>query len=148
MKRITFAVVGCGRISANHFAALEKHRERTELVAVCDNDPVALAAAVKKTGVKGFSSLDALLAGSDAQVIVLCTPSGLHAQQGIKVAAAGRHVVSEKPMATRGEDGQRMVEACDASRSGGIGRIPMTARGTCRNSFDIVGCSACKTSEA
>ena len=47
--------------------------------------------------------------------MVLCTPSGLHAEQGIQVAGAGRHVISEKPMATRWQDGKRLVQACDAA---------------------------------
>ncbi|HEV8314588.1 MAG TPA: Gfo/Idh/MocA family oxidoreductase, partial [Burkholderiaceae bacterium] len=67
-RKIRFALVGCGRISANHFAALAKHAERVEIVAVCDNRPEALAAAVAKTGAQGFASLDALLAGSDPDI--------------------------------------------------------------------------------
>jgi UDP-N-acetyl-2-amino-2-deoxyglucuronate dehydrogenase len=114
-RRIRFALVGCGRISKNHFDALERHREHAELVAVCDVDPAALAAAVDRTGARGFASLDALLAGSDADAVVLATPSGLHAEQAIRVAEAGRHVVTEKPMATRWQDGKAMVHACDAA---------------------------------
>lgn len=112
-RRIRFAVVGCGRIAESHFAALVKNSERAELVSVCDTDPKALAAAVAKTGAKGFDSLDGLLAESNADVLVLCTPSGLHAAQGIRVAQAGRHVVTEKPMATRWDDAKRLVQACD-----------------------------------
>jgi UDP-N-acetyl-2-amino-2-deoxyglucuronate dehydrogenase len=111
-RKIRFALVGCGRISANHFASLQRHAERAELVAVCDNRPEALAAAVQKTGAKGFASLDALLAGSDADIVVLTTPSGLHPRQAIKVAQAGRHVLSEKPMATKFDEGMQMVRAC------------------------------------
>ena len=66
-----------------------------------------------RTGVRGFDSLSALLAGSDADAVVLCTPSGLHAEETVQAAAAGRHVITEKPMATRWEDGRRMVQACD-----------------------------------
>lgn len=94
-------------------SALETHRERAELVAVCDTDPKALRAAVDATSVKGFSNLSELLAGSDADVVAIATPSGLHADQAIAAAAAGRHIVTEKPMATRWEDGKRMVRACD-----------------------------------
>ena len=111
-RSIRFALVGCGRIAANHFAAIEQHRERAQLVAVCDTDPAALAAAAGRTGASGFASLDALLAGSDADIVVLATPSGLHARQAIQAARAGRHVLSEKPMATKFEDGQAMVRAC------------------------------------
>jgi UDP-N-acetyl-2-amino-2-deoxyglucuronate dehydrogenase len=111
-RKIRFALVGCGRISANHVAALAKHAERAEIVAVCDNRPEALAAAVAKTGAPGFATLDALLAGSAPDIVVLATPSGLHPRQAIKVAQAGRHVLSEKPMATKWDEGMAMVRAC------------------------------------
>ena len=65
-RRIRFALAGCGRISANHFDALDKHTERAELVGVCDVDPAALDRAVERTGAQGFQSLDAMLAGTDA----------------------------------------------------------------------------------
>jgi len=111
-RPIRFALVGCGRISANHIEALRQHAGRAELVAVCDNRPEALAAAVAKTGASGFASLDALLAGSSADIVTLATPSGLHPQHAIRAAAAGRHVLSEKPMATKWDEGMAMVRAC------------------------------------
>ncbi len=111
-RKIRFALVGCGRIAKNHIEALAKHADRAELVAVCDTQPAALAAAVQATGAAGFASLDALLAGCAADVVVLATPSGLHSQQAIQVAQAGCHVLSEKPMATKFEEGQAMVRAC------------------------------------
>jgi UDP-N-acetyl-2-amino-2-deoxyglucuronate dehydrogenase len=112
-RRPRFALVGCGRIAANHFSAFEQLRDRAELVAVCDIDPAALAAATKRTGVRGYGSLTELLADGDSDIVVLATPSGLHPEQAIQVAASGRHVLTEKPMATRWEDGRRMVQACD-----------------------------------
>jgi len=114
-RKIRVALVGCGRIAQKHFEALQAHREHTELVAVCDTDRTALQAALAATGARGFPALNALLEGCDAEVIVLCTPSGEHCAQTIQIAAAGRHVITEKPMATRWEDGKRMVEACDAA---------------------------------
>lgn len=111
-RPIRFALVGCGRISANHLEALRQHRERAELVAVCDNRPQALDAAVAKTGVPGYASLDALLASSNADIVTLATPSGLHPQHAMRAAAAGRHVLSEKPMATKWDEGMAMVRAC------------------------------------
>ena len=111
-RKLRFAVVGCGRIAASHFNALLQHAARVELVAVCDTDPKALADAVAATGAAGFASLTALLAGSDAEVVVIATPSGLHSRQAIQVAQAGRHVVSEKPMATKWDEGVAMVRAC------------------------------------
>jgi UDP-N-acetyl-2-amino-2-deoxyglucuronate dehydrogenase len=112
-RKVRFALVGCGRISPNHIQAIAAHAERAELVAVCDIDPCALRAAEAKSGAKGYCSLDALLADSDADAVILATPSGLHAEQAVQVAHAGRHVVTEKPMATRWHDAKRMVQACD-----------------------------------
>lgn len=114
-RKVRFALVGCGRIAANHFGAIEKHADRAELVAVCDVDRKALDAAVTRTKAKGFDRLDRMLAESEADIVVLATPSGLHPDQTIEIAQAGRHVMTEKPMATRWQDGKRMVAACDAA---------------------------------
>ena len=111
-SRLRFALVGCGRISRNHFAALAEHRERAEIVAVCDTNPSALASATQATGAPGFGSIEALLAGSEADVVVLATPSGLHPLQAMTCARAGRHVLCEKPMATKFDEGMAMVRAC------------------------------------
>ncbi len=70
-RKIRFAVVGCGRIAAKHFEAIAEHKAHAELVAVCDTDPKALAAAVKATGSKGFVEIDELLAADLADVVVL-----------------------------------------------------------------------------
>lgn len=112
-RKIKFALVGCGRIAKNHFAALQEHSDRAELVGVCDTDELALQSAVQATSAKPHSSLNSLLAESEADIVVLTTPSGLHPEQAILVAASGRHVMTEKPMATRWHDGLRMVKACD-----------------------------------
>jgi UDP-N-acetyl-2-amino-2-deoxyglucuronate dehydrogenase len=114
-RKIRFALVGCGRIAKSHFHAIKQHHERADLVAVCDVDEAALANAVHTTGATPYHSLTEMLAHSDADVFILTTPSGLHPEQTIQIAAAGRHVITEKPMATRWEDGKRMVAACDAA---------------------------------
>jgi UDP-N-acetyl-2-amino-2-deoxyglucuronate dehydrogenase len=115
-RRIRFAIVGCGRIFANHAAALAQHGPRAELVAVCDNRPEALAAAVTRTGARGFASLAQLLHAQEqrplADVLVLATPSGLHPRQAMAGARAGLHVLSEKPMATKWQEGMDMVRVC------------------------------------
>lgn len=114
-RKIRFALVGCGRIANNHFGAIERHADRAELVGVCDIDVAARERAAQQTGARAYSSLTEMLAQCDADAYILTTPSGLHAEQAIQISAAGRHVITEKPMATRWEDGKRMVEACDAA---------------------------------
>jgi len=112
-RKIRFALVGCGRIAENHFRAIEKHGERAELVAVADVNTEALANAAKETGAKPYRNIRDLLADTNADIVTLTTPSGLHPEQAIQVAASGRHVLTEKPMATKWHDGVRMVRACD-----------------------------------
>lgn len=112
-RKLRFALVGCGRISKSHIDALAAHADDAELTDVCDVDPAALEAAVAATGATGHASLDAMLAATNADAVILTTPSGLHPSQAIAVARSGRHVVSEKPMATRWADGLRMVRECD-----------------------------------
>jgi UDP-N-acetyl-2-amino-2-deoxyglucuronate dehydrogenase len=112
-RKLRLALVGCGRIAANHFGAMEGHADNIELVDVCDIDPAALKAAVERTGAKGHSQLADMLKITTADLVVLTTPSGLHPQQAVDVAKAGKHVMTEKPMATRWQDGLRMVKACD-----------------------------------
>lgn len=112
-RKIRFALVGCGRISKNHFDSISQHGDRAELVDVCDIDPQALAAAVQSTGATGHTTLTAMLQATTADCVIVTTPSGLHPRQAIEIARSGRHVLSEKPMATKWEDGVRMVRACE-----------------------------------
>jgi len=112
-RKIRMALVGCGRIAANHLGAMEQQAQDIEIVDVCDVDSAALAKAVARTGAQGHSNLTHMLASTTADVVVLTTPSGLHPDQAVEVARSGRHVMTEKPMATRWHDGLRMVKACD-----------------------------------
>jgi UDP-N-acetyl-2-amino-2-deoxyglucuronate dehydrogenase len=114
-RKVRFAIVGCGRIAKNHIDSIKQHANEAEIVGVCDVDANALAGAMHVTGAAGFPSIDALLAVTNADVVTLATPSGLHPNQAVRCAAAGFHVLTEKPMATKWEDGLRMVRACDTA---------------------------------
>lgn len=115
-RKIKVALIGCGRISKNHFGSIEKHADNIELAAVCDTNRAVLAEMEKTYNVPAYHNYDELLTNSDADLIILCTPSGIHPAQTIAAAKAGRHVMTEKPMATRWKDGMNMVKACDEAR--------------------------------
>jgi len=68
---------------------------------------------VQRTGAAGHAGLGPMLAQTQADCVILATPSGLHSAQAIEVARSGRDVMTEKPMATRWSDGLAMVRACD-----------------------------------
>ena len=112
-RKIRMAVVGCGRISKNHFDSIEKHAQNIELTAVCDINPKTLAEHTNKYSVPGFKYLEDMLKSEQLDLIALCTPSGIHPDQAILAAKYGVNVMTEKPMATRWQDGVRMVKACD-----------------------------------
>jgi UDP-N-acetyl-2-amino-2-deoxyglucuronate dehydrogenase len=112
-RKIRFALIGCGRISANHIGAIQEHAGNCELVAVCDTDANKLATVVNSTNARGYSNLVDMLESGGFDAVILATPSGLHPRQAELAAAHGYHVVSEKPMATRWVDGLSMVRACD-----------------------------------
>ena len=77
-RKVRFALVGCGRIAANHMESVKAHAERAEMIAVCDPDPARLAAAVERTGARGYPSLEAMLAAETPDCVIITTPSGLH----------------------------------------------------------------------
>ena len=108
---IQIGLVGCGRISSKHIEAIGNN-VNLNLVAICDNNIRALQDAHKKTGAIKYSDYDLFLNNIDIDVVALCTPSGLHASQAIKAALKGKHVITEKPMATLWKDGLNMVKTC------------------------------------
>ena len=112
-RKIRVAVIGCGRISKNHFASIEKHSEHMELAAVCDTDKDILREHQELYNVPGYQRMEELLKNERVDLVVLCTPSGLHPNQAVLAARYNVNVMTEKPMATRWQDGVRMVKACD-----------------------------------
>ena len=112
-RKIRIAVVGCGRISKVHFKSIFKHSSDLELVAICDDDQQALSESQKKFGVPAYLEISKMMENEEIDLVVLCTPSGVHASQAILSSRYGLHVMTEKPMATSWEDGIRMVNACD-----------------------------------
>jgi UDP-N-acetyl-2-amino-2-deoxyglucuronate dehydrogenase len=111
-REFKVALVGCGRISANHFEALSRI-DGLRLSAVCDVIEERAKAAGEKWGVPWFTSYEQLLERGECDVVTLATPSGMHPNHGIMAARAGKHVVSEKPMAISLSAADDLVNACD-----------------------------------
>lgn len=112
MKTLRFAIIGCGKIAqrhALHIASVGK------LVAVCDiiEERARELAGLYKAD--HFFSIHDLLAAAVADVIVVCTPNGLHATHSILALQKGYHVLVEKPMAITSVDANAMIEAAQLS---------------------------------
>jgi UDP-N-acetyl-2-amino-2-deoxyglucuronate dehydrogenase len=108
------ALVGCGRISMNHFDAIRKV-DGLRLSAVSDADETRARAAGEALDVPWFASYADMLAKAKSDVVTIATPSGLHSAHGVAAARAGKHVITEKPMAITLEQADALVDACDAA---------------------------------
>lgn len=96
MTKIKFGVLGCGHIGKRH-AEMIRRNEACELVAMCDVRPKNELGLADFSEVTFFDSYADMLE-QEMDVVCICTPNGLHAEQSILALEAGMHVVCEKPM--------------------------------------------------
>lgn len=116
MKEVRFALVGCGHVARKHVDAIlaTKH---ASLVAVCDLKIERALALSEELRVPAFVHLDDMIANvPDIEVVNVLTPSGDHSRHTIAIAAHGKHVVVEKPMALTVADADEMLVACEQAR--------------------------------
>jgi len=105
------AIVGTGAIANAHAEAIAATAD-AELVAVVDRDPELARAFAERWSVPSTAaSLDALLADGGIDVLHVCTPPGVHAEQAIAALDAGVHVVCEKPAALSLDQLDAMTDA-------------------------------------
>ncbi len=111
MKKLTFAIIGCGRIAQRH---AEHINNNGSLKAVCDIDFSKATELGDKYNAKAYKNIDDLLDNEKGiDVISICTPNGLHAEQTIKALKAGNHVLCEKPMAINVHDCGNMIHEAE-----------------------------------
>lgn len=108
---IKIGLIGCGRISKNHFEVIKNH-PNLELVAVCDSVQERADEKAKEFGVKAYTDEDAF-SQHEMDLVSVCTPSGLHPQHGIKAVSAGKHVVTEKPMSVSMQGAKDLIAAAN-----------------------------------
>ena len=113
-----WALISTGGHPDNNIAPALKAANDAELVAVYSRDMGRGEAFAEKHGAKtAYDSVDALLADSRVDAVFVASPNHLHAQHGLQCAAAGKHVLMEKPMTTTLEDAVALVNGC---RDGGV----------------------------
>lgn len=118
MKKIKFALVGCGRISRKHAETLTIHlKDKAELIAVSDPQGDRAEKVGKEYGVPYYKSYDdMLLEHPEIDVVNILSESGNHAKHTIDIVRKyKKHIVTEKPMALTLEDADDMIRACDES---------------------------------
>jgi UDP-N-acetyl-2-amino-2-deoxyglucuronate dehydrogenase len=110
-EEIGFAIIGAGMVARYHATAIER-TPGARLVVVGRSDPARVEETAAQFGVPCLVDYTALLARDDVDAVCICTPSGLHAQQTIAAAQAGKHVLVEKPIALTLADADAMITAC------------------------------------
>jgi UDP-N-acetyl-2-amino-2-deoxyglucuronate dehydrogenase len=111
MDTFGVGIAGAGTIGAVHAEALDE-LQGARLVAVAEAREVTGRNLAETHGAEWHAELGELLTRPDVDVVVICTPSGLHPDQSVAAARAGKHVITEKPMATTLEGADRMIHAC------------------------------------
>jgi len=95
---IGVGVVGTGFVANMHLAAL-KTLDGVRLVGVADTDVARAQTAIQGTAAARASNVEELLRWPDLDACVVCTPNDTHLQIGLAIAAAGKHLLMEKPLA-------------------------------------------------
>jgi len=118
-RRIGYAVVGLGSIAETAVLPALGNSKTSKLMALVSRDESRAQQVGAKFGVKhcySYENYDQCLSQPGVDAVFITSVNSAHAEQTIRAAKAGKHVLCEKPMATSVEDCRRMVEACRAHR--------------------------------
>lgn len=111
---VSFAIAGCGVIAPTHAAAISRLGHR--LVAVTDIDAGRAKEFADRFGSPRIhADIEALARDPEVEALILCTPSGMHADHAIVALSHGKHVMVEKPMDVTTAACDRLIEAAAAS---------------------------------
>jgi predicted dehydrogenase len=113
-RKFGVGISGGGVIGHVHADALTGV-ENARLVAVAEPREDAGRAFADKFSVTWYESYEEMLRDPGVDVVIVATPSGLHPDQTIAAAGAGKHVITEKPMAITADGATRMIEACESA---------------------------------
>ena len=113
------AIMGLGGYGSRVAEAMESCT-RAKLVGVISGTPSKIKKWQTKYNIPekncyNYENFDNIKNNPDIDAVYVITPNGLHKEQAIRVAKAGKHVISEKPMAVNASEAQEMVDACKAA---------------------------------
>ncbi|HYK31661.1 MAG TPA: Gfo/Idh/MocA family oxidoreductase [Streptosporangiaceae bacterium] len=114
MTRFGFGIIGAGVIATTHAEAITRV-PGARLAAVTDTSLESAKRLAELSGCAAEPDIDALLARDDVDIVAVCVPSGLHAEVGVAAAAAGKHLIVEKPIDVTLEAADRLIGAARAT---------------------------------
>ena len=113
-EKLRVALVGARR-GSTHAAAFAAH-PRSEVVAVCDLLPERAERVAAQFGARALARYEDVLNLDEVDVVALGTPDPIHAQQALAALEAGKHVLTEIPMATELEDCEKLIATVKRSK--------------------------------
>jgi predicted dehydrogenase len=117
-ERVRWGVLGCASIAVNKVIPAMQRSQRCEVVAIGSRDGGRAAAVAATLGIaRSYDSYDDVLADPAVEAVYIPLPNHLHAEWTKRAAAAGRHVLCEKPLAL---DVAQVIEMIDACRAAGV----------------------------
>src|SRR5438445_8218805 len=126
MKTIKAGIIGTGFIGPAHIEAARR-LGFVEMVALCEaGDELAKSKAAKLCIPKAYGSVEKILADKEVAVIHNCTPNHVHFEISKKIMAAGKHVISEKPLAMNTKESAELVKL--AKKAGVVNAIDFNYR--------------------
>ncbi len=114
MEKIKVAVVGTGFIGPAHIEALRR-LPNIEVVALCEVSEELAQQKAKLLGIPKAMLFEDMLKDKEIQSVHICTPNFLHYSQSKAVLEAGKHVVCEKPLATKIGEAEELVKLADST---------------------------------
>ncbi len=116
MTKTKVALLGAGFIADIHIESYHRFVPEAEVVAVYSRDPKRAAGFASKHGIAIHSDdFEKTIHESGCDVVDVCLPNVLHARATLAAAAAGKHVIIEKPLCMTLEEGEEMIRACQAA---------------------------------
>jgi myo-inositol 2-dehydrogenase/D-chiro-inositol 1-dehydrogenase len=116
--KVKVGIIGSQFQADIHAASLQIMPDEAEAVAIASPTPGNAAALAKRFGIpRVFTDYREMLKEEDIAMVTIAAPNSLHCQMAKDIAAAGKHIVCEKPLAMTIADGEEMIEA---ARSHGV----------------------------
>jgi len=112
LRKVGLGVIGLGVFGQNHVKVYAEH-PYGELVAVCDIRENLTKATAEQYNVEGYLDYREMLKNPQIDAVSVVTPDFLHRDIVIEAAEAGKHILCEKPLATKVEDAKEMVKAAE-----------------------------------
>ena len=116
-KKLGYCIVGLGRISMNEFMPGVLQSKRAKIVALVSGhrdkaERIATQYGVASKAIYNYENYDEIAHNPEIDAVYIALPNGMHAEYTIRAAKAGKHVLTEKPMANAVADCEQMIAAC------------------------------------